>query len=276
MTSNEPIITETEHLLSQEASMSAMSIGLGLTSLRKYSYTQPGHFYSSLYLITTGIERLLKLIVICEYKLENEGHFPNNKDLRNYGHDISELFQKAIDINKRYLFSEEHKKFDEDNLYFKIIYLLSDFAKHARYYNLDFVSGKRQDTDEPLKRWNDEVNTIILSRHYKKTLKRTANIDDITGLMEGISSVFHTYEDGSLITSLSQLYQLGDLVPIKQKYSTYYTYVIINFLVNVLRDLEFQERSFPMMHEYFMIFGNDDTRYILRKKSWNPNPPFHF
>lgn len=256
--------------------MSSMSIGIGLTHLRKYNFVQTGLFYSSLYSITTGIERLLKLIVIYDHRLNNDGEFPDNKQLKDFGHVISKLFDKAIEINEINNFTNDTAFIKSDEIYGKIISIMSDFAVQARYYNLDFITGKIQNTVEPLLRWNQEVNSLIIARHYKQNPKRINEILAVSTLMEDISDVMHTYEDGSDINSVKDLYLLGDLVTTKQKYSVYYLYVIIRYLSNLCLHLEYLGNFYPMLHEYFMIFRHDDDSYVLRKKSWNPNPPYHF
>jgi hypothetical protein len=93
--------------------MASMSIGLGLTNLRRYNFNQAGLFYSSLYLITTGLERLLKIIIIYDHRINNCGKFPNNSQLKNFGHNIGELFVQSLSrdaafpMNTKYLIKSD-------------------------------------------------------------------------------------------------------------------------------------------------------------------------
>jgi hypothetical protein len=76
------VSSDAELALLREASMASMSIGVGLTHIRRYDFTQPGYFYSGLFSMTTGIERLLKLILIYDHRLNHHGSFPSNRHLK--------------------------------------------------------------------------------------------------------------------------------------------------------------------------------------------------
>ena len=153
--------------LIREASMSAMALGQGLTHLRKYDFGQTGFFYSSLLQLATGTERILKIILIYNHRLKDSNTFPNNKELRYYGHKINELFLQSINIANDFELTELTDFYFQDVLYSKIINLLSDFALQARYYNLDILTGKQQNNVEPLIRWENEINSHIIERHFR-------------------------------------------------------------------------------------------------------------
>jgi hypothetical protein len=54
MASNPPLSKEMDLLLRREASMAAMSLGLGLTFIRRHDFVQTGYFYSGLYSVITA------------------------------------------------------------------------------------------------------------------------------------------------------------------------------------------------------------------------------
>lgn len=271
-----PISREKEILLVREAAMASMSLGVGLTHIRKYDFVQAGYFYSSLYSITTGIERLMKLILIYHYRAENKDKFPNNGQLKNYGHKLFDLFNLSLSINSKFGFNNEEEVFNKDCIYKIIMQFLSDFAVQSRYYNLDSLTGKQQSNEEPLKRWNDEVNSIILNRHYKPRKEKLEQIKAITTMAEDSTFVRFSDDNGHEIGSLKQLYLEGDQVTMKQKYSMYYIYVIIRFLCNLLASLQHKGRLYPILQEFFVVFRNNDRSYVLNKKTRNPNPPYEF
>lgn len=251
--------------------MSSMSLGLGLTQLRKYDFVKPGFFYSSMFMITIGLERLMKLIVIYDHRIRNNGAFPSNSQLKHeYGHKIHDLFKSAIKINSENNYSNEHAKLLEDEIIQIIIEYLSEFAQTSQYYNLDGLTGKHQQNKEPLNRWNEEINSIILSRHYKQRKKKVEQIEAISAQLEDITSVMLTSENGQGITSIREFYMEGDKVSIKQKYSMYYIYIIARFLVNVLSSLESHGQFYPFLKEYFYHLACEDRSYILSRKTWLP------
>ncbi|HBG19302.1 MAG TPA: hypothetical protein DDY32_08525 [Desulfobulbaceae bacterium] len=266
-------IISQEELLSREASMSAMALGHGLTQLRKYDFGQTGYFYSSLLQITTGIERLLKLIIIYTHRIDHN-KFPDNKELRKYGHDIKVLFLKSIEIASRNDCGDIAKIFSEDEIFEKIITLLSDFAMQARYYNLDVLTGRHQkNIIEPLVRWETEINSIIVKRHFRRRKRTLENWEMVINALESKTAVRHTSEDGTPLNSFREMAEQGMKVSTKQKYSMYYVYVIIRYLTKLLIYLEDKGSFFPFLQEYFVIYRDEDRSEILRKKSWNPLQP---
>lgn len=266
-----------EILLLREASMAAMSIGHGLTQLRKYDFGQAGLFYSSLLQLTSGIERLLKLIVIYAHRLSHSGSFPNNKELKNYGHNLEELFSKSLVIAKDFGCENLSLFYSQDEIVNKILILLSDFALQARYYNLDTLTGRQQRNGiEPLSRWETEINNIILKRHFRPRKETIAQWKYIIKELEGNSYTQHITENGLEINSFRGLANHGMLVPTKQKYSMYYVYTIIRYLCQLLKFLECKGNYYPYLRENFVIFEVEERNYILQKKSWNPLPPYKF
>ena len=261
-----------EILLTREASMASMSLGTGLTLIRKYDFTMPGYFYSSLYLIATGIERLLKLILIYDHRLKHKNAFPNNRDLRNCGHNLELLFDKAVEVNKGFQFGNDDNFYDGDEIYKKIICLLSDFNMTSRYYNLDSLSGRQHSAVEPLKRWELEINSVILRRHYRRGIKPD-QVKPFLQIKDNIASVDFTNESGEEISNIYDLSLQSDSVLVKQKYSMYYIYVVIRFLKKLFESLELKGKYYPYLSEYFNIFYTDKKSEILRKKTWNVYEP---
>ncbi len=94
--------------LTREAAMSSMALGIGLTHIRKYNYVQQGYFYSAIYSYSTGLERLLKLILIYDYRLNNNNEFPNNKQIRACGHNLSVLVRIARTFFRNYFRITSH------------------------------------------------------------------------------------------------------------------------------------------------------------------------
>jgi len=264
-------------LLLREASMSSMEIGIGLTNIRRYDFVQVGFFYSGIHSITIGIERLLKIIFIYDFQLRNVGKYPNNFELRQFGHKIVDLINKAIEIDISQALNCNGSFLDQDDIYSKIIDFLSDFAIEGRYFNLDYLTGNLQTNEEPLMRWDREICSEIMKRHYRSLNKKKFKERkmDIEGLENNAYMIFFK-ESGNEINDLSTFFDYGDKVSTKQKYSVFYIYQIIHYLLNVCSELETKGHFFPFLSEFYKIFGIEDKKIVLRKKSWNPVPPFYF
>lgn len=74
-------------------------------------------FYQAFFSLSIGIERLLKIIIINKYRVDNEGEFPEDINLKGLGHDLVKLC--------KYLGIE----FEDDSIHIKLIRFLNDFAK---------------------------------------------------------------------------------------------------------------------------------------------------
>lgn len=253
--------------------MSSMAIGIGLTHIRKYSYVQKGFFYSGLLSFTSGIERLGKIILIYDYRLDHNDDFPNNKHIRNYSHKLEKLIGETRKINARQAINLDDAFFDSDLLYRRLFSFLADFADQARYYDLDYLTGKKQSSAEPLARWDKEICSEIIRRHYRPNRKRVALKQELAKRMESetSTSVSYTREDGTEIENVAELFAHDDLVPIKQKYSMCYLYIIARFLSTLCIKLEHKGDFLPpFLEEFFGIFMNPDPQYVLRKRTWIP------
>jgi hypothetical protein len=268
MTQQHELPKEVDLALGKEASMSAVSICVALTHIRKYDFVRFGYFYSAMSMYATGIERLLKLIIIYDYRINNNDQFPDNNYLKKYSHKIVDLVETVKEYKNKYSMNKIEDIFVDD-IYNKIIKVISDFAIQARYYNLDYLTGKNQIEKEPLKRWNAEINSIIVKRHYRLNAKRLAYKKIIGQQMDEISSVMFENEDGNSINSMEHFFIEGDTVNIKQKYSVYYLYNIVRFFSRILGDFEYRENFYPYLREYFALFSVRDKQWIIRRKVWD-------
>jgi hypothetical protein len=271
MTQNKLLPREIEVSLLREASMSSMAIGIGLTHIRQYHFTHTGFFYSGLLSFTSGIERLLKLILIYDYRLNNADAFPQNSYLKTLGHKLDDLIKKAREINTTQGTQVNDSFFDNDVLYQSLTSFLTDFAVQARYYNLDYLTGKQQGGIEPLARWDKEICTEMLKRHYKPKPKMLEMKKRLADELENFTSVIHINEDGSAINTVSDLAVKGDLIPTKQKYSMFYLYTVARFLSELCSELEYKGNFYPYLREFFVLFRIEDNRYVLNRKRWLPN-----
>lgn len=110
-----------------------------------------------LQLFAAGFERLLKILLFLKEKYIT-GSFPEHRGkenfFRNYdnGHGINLMLKELVYYSstvksmKRAPMIVEDMIFISDNTYFNtFIDILSDFAKHQRYYYIDIIAGKTDD-----------------------------------------------------------------------------------------------------------------------------------
>ena len=256
--------------LLREGSLSSMALGTGLTHMRQYDFTRIGYFYNGLAAYVSGLERLLTIIHIYDYRLNNDGTFPDNIYIRKHSHNLPSLLSSASTIRMVGKYNPDDSFLTTDPLDDTIVQILSGFGQQGRYYNLDYLTGKIQNGDEPLARWDKDVCQEITSRHYHENPRKTEIMNELAGIMSQYSAVLHTREDGSDIMTTREFYEHGARVETKQRYGVFYLYKLSGFPVRMLNELEWRGNYYPYLHEFFPLFWGLDRKKILRKKIWDP------
>lgn len=246
-------------------------LATGLTELRAAHVHNKGAFYSSLFNLSIGLERLLKSIVVIEHMIRNNLTPPTKKQLKKYGHDIAELYDKSVEIstshNSKVPERNELHKIDQE-----IIKLLSDFAQASRYHNLDALSNQSEFVD-PLIYWSSIIqnllDTDVTSYQKEKIIKQAHAIsgaieDSTVTIMQGLDS-------GPISTT--QALSLPGLHEQAAKFAVYRIIKIICPLRDLVSELshyayKYPNKSpFPQMQE-FLEWVWDNRQYVLRKRKW--------
>ena len=160
------MFNQQEKLLLLEGALTSACLAEGLECLKHANIYNKGMYYQAFMALATGVERLLKLLIIYEYKISNNDNLPDNKFLKQKGHNLYDMFKSVA------------PHILEDELNNKIIKFLSNFAMTTRYYNLDVLTGKDIKLLNPLQEWNS-IETKILEVYAVKN-KKLNNADVIT------------------------------------------------------------------------------------------------
>jgi hypothetical protein len=264
---------ETFSLLSQEGHLISSCLGTGLTELTKARFDNKGAFYTALFNLSVGFERLMKAIVIIEFMLANKMRTPTKKALKSYGHDILELYATCVHFSQG---TETRVDAFEslDIVNQAILQLLNEFAVKSRYHNLDSL-GASSDNVDPLVAWDQILVNIVESDASKKSVAKyrsEANavavaLDDATHVdMTGLKSEPLNLES---VLSLSALHGLATRIAVLR----------VIKIITPLKDLlsHMSQTAFyhsgsmspavPLMGE-FLDWLWYDRKYILRKKKW--------
>lgn len=148
------------------ASIRLIEIGLGeLQNLNPFD----GFYHLPFQLLASGFERLMKCH-ICYGHHEQEGVFPSFTELKRAGHDLIQLkdtiLEKYFQINGIPLLQEDYNYLHDDVKINRLIDILSEFGKAARYYNLDIVTESIRPTrnvEEEWKQYETEFYTADTS-----------------------------------------------------------------------------------------------------------------
>lgn len=264
-------ITNVDELLRREAALSSQLIGNGLTAIRKYDFTTTGVFYSGMFSVCIGIERILKLILLLDYKISN-GKYPENNYLKNKGHKIDRLISDCKIINDKlcnYSSLQKSEIFFGDSLITTIVAYLTEFSISSRYYNLDVITGNTKTNNEPLAQWTNDICKVIIDRH-PPSKKKLAEFKEYADAHSDESIVMHTHEDGSHIGDLHNFVNHSALIEEKQSYSVYYIYQIVNFSLQLLTELDYMLNPQLYLREYFnnLLMYKTTCSEIRRRKNW--------
>ncbi|CAM3643050.1 hypothetical protein ACV1MK_24205 [Klebsiella michiganensis] len=133
-----------------EVDFSRQLLGIGLTCLRKATFATRGLYFQALSGVSLGLERFMKLCLMLDDYNKNR-KYTSQKALKHYGHDLNVLFGL---VTERVGFpSGLHE------IHYRVIELLTEFAKSSRYSNIDFITNDND--NDPMKYWYNEIDKKI-------------------------------------------------------------------------------------------------------------------
>lgn len=263
--------------LAREAGLAAEHIAIGVTSLGRANYVQNAYYYQAFFALSIGFERSAKLILVVDYVLEHGGIFPEQQRIRNYGHNLKNLFEAIDNIAELKSLSQREGRLPNSLVHKGIIEVLTNFAMNInRYYNLDLISGNpnTRELDDPIFEWYKKVTKPVIETHLcQRTYQRIeANARKVSDILNPHAKVSYTAEDGRVLTdAYDASYQTG-IIEYAKQYSRMYVMQIARFASALIFHLThecYQQRLdyIPHLPEFFAIFNNHD-KYFMKRKTW--------
>ena len=159
------------YLLAQECDLAKAALLGAFTAFSYMDVAKPGTMYSAFFQAATGLERLMKLVIVIDHNVKNDLSNPTDNQLRAVGHDLVVLYDRCASIANDISLAAPPWFQKEDDLERKMLVFLSRFAKGARYYNLDMIVGQKRSPD-PISEWV-LIHQSIAEEHipYKKRVK---------------------------------------------------------------------------------------------------------
>lgn len=248
------IDNDEENLLLLEGSLTLTTLIEGLDALKNANIYQKGLFYQAFFSLSTGIERLLKLICIYKYKEEN-GKLPTNAILKDKGHSIYKMVEEIL------------PNILKDELIRNIMQFMNDFAEGSRYYNLDSLTNGSKKYNDPLKEWY-KIETQIME-YYNIKIEKSPNQQVLSQMLNQIMDIQYVGLNGKNINSSSTLIDEVNNREKIQSYGVYAMYMIIKEIADDLRNIELKNNFYPCLREFFDYFtGSVEKKEILRRKNW--------
>lgn len=267
------VFEEEYRLLSQEGHLTKSSLLAGLDSIRRANIDDQGRgfLYSGLFELSTGFERLMKIVVVLQHKLENFNSNPTNKQLRGYGHNIIDLYKTSCSIAKQH--DIEMKCSEEQQ---QILEVLSLFGTGSRYYNLDQIT-KSPRHEDPLKLWSQVINSHILVLKYSSIQKLEANAFRYVDEMNLASSWYHGRNIDGELMMMSEFHYLYHATKKANFHIVWSLISLLSPFYSLLSKLSHKLHSMaesigvnqtvPYMYEFFPFFLTPKN-LVLKRKKW--------
>ena len=224
--------------INRECHSVRMLIGPSADELLNANFAEGiGHYYTAFFGLSTGIERLAKLVLIADYIIENNGESPDTTIIKSYGHDLIKLLDKVEEITTRLQLNLKYER-PRNDISTAIIDCLNSFANGGRYGNLDFLSNSNFNNEqEPLNKWWRKVANPILDKHCSdektKQIIQTEVKIRIREYKNDDFCVFYIDETGNIITDLRICFERAVKTESVQKFGRYYTLIVARWLAEV-------------------------------------------
>ena len=263
-------------LLQQECYLTDSCLTTGLTALRNAHVGDKGRFYSAFFNLGTGLERLMKLVMVLDHMTHNQLKAPSIKEMQAYGHDLLTLYSSV----ERVANSSTPTPFTPlvpSSTGYRILQLLSEFSDGTRYANLNQLSGSSIGTD-PLAKWNQIllriVETEVPKRQRSKVQIQSAQIAGVLG--DSSFAIAHDLEGRPM--SLECIYAEPRLHELAARSAVWHLVQLIAAIREVVvavgdnatvvsQAKTSDVMNIPMMNE-FLTFAWLNKAWVMKKKRW--------
>jgi hypothetical protein len=264
-------------LLQQECYLTDSCLTTGLTALRNAHVGDKGRFYSAFFNLGTGLERLMKLVVVLDHMTHNQLKAPSIKEMRNtYGHDLLTLYASVGKIASTST-PTPFTPLVPSSTGYRILQLLSEFSEGTRYANLNQLSGSSIGTD-PLAKWNQIllriVETEVSKRQRAKVHMQSAQIAEV--LKDSSLVIAHDLEGRAM--SLENIFTEPRLQELAARSAVWHLVQLIAAIREVVvavgdnatvvsQAKTMKVMNIPMMSE-FLTFAWLNKAWVMKKKRW--------
>lgn len=267
------IVSQQFRLLSQEGHLASRAFLTGFQDMSAVDYDRPGTVYSALFQLSIALERLMKIVIILDHMAQHDFSTPSDRDLRGLGHSITALYTAVEKAGHRVGVIDGW--FQAPAIQTEMLEALSEFAKGARYFNIDqLVSGVAN--IDPLTRWfGVHMKVAEASLSYKRRasiMARSRAHCEALGLFG-----WEMGPKGQYDLTIDVTYQL-EAARVTRGHVVWTVieilepmYRVILALENALHEAELAKGMttavVPHMTEFFP-FGMTDRAAAIRRKQW--------
>ena len=268
----DPLINPICQALRRECYLVRGLLSSGITALGNATVGNKEKYYLAFFNLSIGIERLSKLVLIVNSKIR-QNQFLSEKEIRKYNHNISNLLETVFEIAKyhdlKLLYS--YKKCIICDAIVSCLHCFAD-ANKGRYANIQALDKQDASIEfEPIRRWSEEVDKLILDYHWHKTPKSKKLNSIATKIANQINdlSVFMWVNESGDKMNLEESFLRINSDKVLFKYRRYYTLLIIRSVSEIFNELSQKNylREFVGLYEFFQGFCLHDS-VLLKNKKW--------
>jgi len=274
----DPWDTPEWHYIRREAMLVRQLIGTGATAIGRASYANLlGEYYTAFFSLSVGLERLAKLILVADHAITNNGAMPSQRALRDYGHKLPKLLSEAGKVATNQSLKLRYVR-PSTIISGKIVDCLDRFAdaSKGRYANFAALGDPNLGSDEPIRRWWEEVAKLILEEHYygspaQEKIEGRARILDAA--LSSVSFVLYFNESGDQMQDIKTASTRTGQTEIVQRYGRYHALTIVRWLSEILSKLselacyKHKLDAFYGVWEYFETYTVEDE-FLKTRRRW--------
>ena len=212
------------YLLAQECDLAKGALLGAFTAFSYMDVSKPGTMYSAFFQAATGLERLMKLVLVVDHNVKHDLNNPTDGQLKNIGHDLVVLYDRCAAIAGELSLVTPRWFQEEHDLERKMLVFLSRFAKMARYYNLDAISGQKK-TPDPIGEWV-RIHQLIAEKYIRYEVRETLNKEAIVYCDNLKAHGFARWHDGQYMPFVDVCYRSSLL----QKANPYCVWTLVSIL----------------------------------------------
>lgn len=208
-----------EIALLQEVEIATCTIEAGLAALaQNRQYAAKPYWFTWMLLLSTGLERLMKVIV-CLHELETNHTFPKPATIKRLGHDLHTLRTEVVThcftpaYQAHVWGAHDYHLLTANDVVQMLFDLLNDFAKTDRYLFLDRITNPTTDRDPPYRRWEELEKLAISAPVYIQLLS-----DNYPVLKQRATQEMQGYIE-QIVRALMRLFVVGELGAVGKRYS---------------------------------------------------------
>lgn len=264
--------------LSAESRLASDQLRAAAANLSRIEPTLVGSFYTALFPLSIGYERLAKIALHVDSRLRT-GEFLTIKEMRDAGHKIDSLFSQVEEIAVRRGYVGVEYQRPTDVFASAITAILTEFAVTGRYNHLDSLGDRGKVSASVEKQWDEQVMLPIAARHLtaraaQQIAAQATRIDSAFSTVVDLGAIAFRHDvNGAFHTGPASIYIRSALYEKLIPYARMYAFRPGRWLAYIIGRLSTEAMSspnarshVPYLIEFFAWLQASDDYFRSRRR----------